>query len=254
MSNQDSLRLSPSAVSEYENCPQLYKYRKIDKLPEPPSLDAERGTLVHTVLQDLFEIPAPDRTPRSAIDLLPSRWAAQLADKPALKEMVTNDKEWLDRASALLQTYFTLENPTSFEATHREMHLENNFASNIYLHGYVDRLDVAPTGEVRIVDYKTGKSPKPGWEEKALFQLRVYALLYWKNNGVLPRLLQLIYLGDGKLVKSTPSMAELESTEKVLNRVAKDIFISIDKEYWPPKPSRLCDWCFFKSICPAHND
>lgn len=253
MSNQDSLRLSPSAVSEYENCPQLYKYRKIDKLPEPPSLDAERGTLVHTVLQDLFEIPAPDRTPQSAIDLLPSRWAAQLADKPALKEMVTNDKEWLDRASALLQTYFTLENPTSFEATHREMHLENNFASNIYLHGYVDRLDVAPTGEVRIVDYKTGKSPKPGWEEKALFQLRVYALLYWKNNGVLPRLLQLIYLGDGKLVKSTPSMAELESTEKVLNRVAKDIFISIDKEYWPPKPSRLCDWCFFKSICPAHN-
>lgn len=253
MSNQDSLRLSPSAVSEYENCPQLYKYRKIDKLPEPPSLDAERGTLVHTVLQDLFEIPAPDRTPQSAVDLLPSRWAAQLEDKPALKEMVTNDKEWLDRASALLQTYFTLENPTSFEATHREMHLENNFASNIYLHGYVDRLDVAPTGEVRIVDYKTGKSPKPGWEEKALFQLRVYALLYWKNNGVLPRLLQLIYLGDGKLVKSIPSMAELESTEKVLNRVAKDIFISIDKEYWPPKPSRLCDWCFFKSICPAHN-
>ena len=28
---------------------------------------------------------------------------------------------------------------------------------NVYLHGYVDRLDIAPTGEVRIVDYKTGK-------------------------------------------------------------------------------------------------
>ena len=124
MSNQQSLRLSPSAVSEYENCPQLYKYRKIDKLPEPPSLDAERGTLVHTVLQDLFEIPALDRTPQSAIDLLPSRWTSQVEAKPALKDLVTNEKEWLDRASSLLQTYFTLENPTSFEATHREMHLE----------------------------------------------------------------------------------------------------------------------------------
>ena len=254
MSNEQSLRLSPSAVSEYENCPQLYKYRKIDKLPEPPSLDAERGTLVHTVLQDLFEIPALNRTPQSAIDLLPSRWTSQVEAKPALKDLVTNEKEWLDRASALLKTYFTLENPTSFEATHREMHLETDFATNIYLHGYVDRLDVAPTGEVRIVDYKTGKAPKPGWEEKALFQLRIYALLYWKNNGVLPRLLQLIYLGDGKIVKSNPSLADLESTEKVLNRVANDIFISIDKEYWPPKPSRLCDWCFFKSICPAHNN
>ena len=254
MSNEQSLRLSPSAVSEYENCPQQYKYRKIDKLPEPPSLDAERGTLVHTVLQDLFEIPAAGRTVESAIELLPSRWSAQLADKPALLGMVTNEKEWLDRASSLVKTYFALENPTTFEATHREMHLENDFDTNVYLHGYVDRLDVAPTGEVRIVDYKTGKSPKPGWEEKALFQLRVYALLYWKNSGVLPRLLQLIYLGDAKLVKSNPTMPELEATEEVLRRVAKDIFISIEKEYWPPKTSRLCDWCYFKSICPAHND
>jgi putative RecB family exonuclease len=254
VSNEQSLRLSPSAVSEYENCPQQYKYRKIDKLPEPPSLDAERGTLVHTVLQDLFEIPAAGRTVESAIELLSSRWSAQLADKPLLLEMVTNEKEWLDRAAALLKTYFTLENPISFEATHREMHLENDFDTNVYLHGYVDRLDVAPTGEVRIVDYKTGKAPRPGWEEKALFQLRVYALLYWKNNGVLPRLLQLIYLGDGKVVKSNPTTAQLESTEKVLHRVAKDIFISIEKEYWPAKPSRLCDWCYFKSICPAHND
>jgi putative RecB family exonuclease len=254
VSNEQSLRLSPSAVSEYENCPQQYKYRKIDKLPEPPSLDAERGTLVHTVLQDLFEIPAPGRTVESALELLPPRWSAQLADKPALLGMVTNEKEWLDRAASLLSTYFTLENPTTFEATHREMHLENDFETNVYLHGYVDRLDVAPTGEVRIVDYKTGKAPRPGWEEKALFQLRVYALLYWKNNGVLPRLLQLIYLGDGKVVKSNPTIAELESTEKVLHRVAKDIFISIEKKYWPAKPSRLCDWCYFKSICPAHNN
>ena len=254
VSQEKSLRLSPSAVSEYENCPQLYKYRKIDKLPEPPSLDAERGTLVHTILQDLFEFPSQERTPQTAIELLPSRWAAQLEGKPALLEMVTNEKEWLDRASALLTTYFTLENPASFEATHREMHLENDFDTDVYLHGYVDRLDIAPTGEVRIVDYKTGKSPKPGWEEKSLFQLRVYALLYWKNTGVLPRLLQLIYLGDGRIVKSNPKLSDIESAEKVLKRVAKDIFISTEKEYWPPKPSRLCDWCYFKKICPAHND
>jgi putative RecB family exonuclease len=253
VSEEKSLRLSPSAVSEYENCPQLYKYRKIDKLPEPPSLDAERGTLIHTILQDLFDFPTQERTPQTAIDLLPSRWAAQLEGKPALLEMVSSEKEWLDRASSLLQTYFTLENPSTFEATHREMHLEDDFDSDVYLHGYVDRLDIAPTGEVRIVDYKTGKSPRPGWEEKALFQLRVYALLYWKNTGVLPRLLQLIYLGDGRIVKSNPTMAEIESAEKVLRRVAQDIFISIEKEYWPPKPSRLCDWCYFKSICPAHN-
>lgn len=252
VSNQP-LRLSPSRVSEFENCPQLYKYRVIDQLPQPPSLDAERGTLVHTILHDLFEKSPSDRTPQSAIELLPSRWQAQISEKPELLEMITNEKEWLDRAESLLRTYFTLEDPQSFEATHRELHLENDFSDEIYLHGYVDRLDVAPTGEVRIVDYKTGKAPKPGWEEKALFQLRVYALLYFKTHNVLPRLLQLIYLGDGKVVKSVPTLTDLAATEKSLKRVASDIFASIEKDYWPPKPSRLCDWCYFKNICPAHT-
>ena len=116
---------------------------------------------------------------KTATDLLPSRWQEQLRSKPELASMITNEKEWLDRANSLLSTYFELENPTLFEPTHRELHLEQNLTENVYLHGYVDRLDIAPTGEVRIIDYKTGRSPKPGWEDKALFQLRVYALLYW---------------------------------------------------------------------------
>ena len=127
------------------------------------------------------------------------------------------------------------------------------FSHDVWLRGVAD-LIIVDGDKARIVDYKTGKSPKPGWEEKALFQLRVYALLYWKNTGVLPRLLQIIYLGDGRVVKSSPTQADVDAAEKVLHRVAKDIFISVEKEYWPPKPSRLCDWCYFKSICPAHND
>lgn len=252
MSSDSRLRLSPSSVNDYNNCPQLYKYRSIDKLPQPPSLDAERGTLVHTVLHDLFEKLPSERTPATAIELLPQSWRTQVQAKPELEQMVTNEKEWLERAGALLTTYFTLERPESFEATHREMHLESDFEENVYLHGYVDRLDVAPTGEVRIIDYKTGKSPKAGWEDKALFQLRVYALLYFKASGVLPRLLQLIYLGDGKLVKSNPTMADLDKAERFLHRTALDIFTSIEKNYWPTRPTKLCDWCFFKTICPAH--
>ena len=125
--------------------------------------------------------------------------------------------------------------------------------SDLYLHGYVDRLDVAPSGEVRIVDYKTGKSPKPGWEAQALFQLQVYALLYYKTHNVLPRLLLLIYLGDGALVKSTPTLADLAATEATLIRIANEIQLAIEKDIWPTKPSRLCDWCYFKAICPAHT-
>ncbi|CAB4873333.1 unannotated protein [freshwater metagenome] len=247
------LRLSPSRVAEFNNCPQLYKYRVIDLLPEPPSIDAERGTLIHTILEDIFELPSGERTLANATDLLPERWQKQISEKPELANLVPNDKEFSDRAGALLSNYFALEDPQSFEPTYRELHLEMDLSEKLYLHGYVDRLDVAPTGEVRIVDYKTGKAPKPGWEEKALFQLRVYALLYWRNHGVVPRLLQLIYLGDTKLIRSTPTESELLATEKTLFRVAEEILKAISEDSFAPKPSKLCDWCYFKSICPAHN-
>lgn len=249
----EQLRLSPSRVNDYTNCPALYKYRAILNLPEAISLDAERGKLVHAVLEDLFESPRIERNHAKAISLLPEAWRRQLEEKPELEALVTDQREWMDRAQALLQSYFTLEDPTSFDSTFRELHLEKNFTEQIYLHGYVDRLDIAPTGEVRIVDYKTGKSPKPGWEDKALFQLRVYALLYWRNEGVLPRLLQLLYLGDGKTIKSSPTERELVATERILNNIGDEILTAIDTDFFPPKKSRLCDWCSFKSICPAHN-
>ena len=240
-------------MNDFTNCPQLYKYRAVDQLPEPPSIDAERGKLIHSVLEDLFELPAPQRTFESALEILPTKWSEQLEGKPELAALILDEKEWFDRAHSLLTNYFSLEKPSSFESTYRELHLERDISEEIYLHGYVDRLDVAPTGEVRIVDYKTGKSPKPGWEEKALFQLRVYALLYWQNEGVLPKLLQLIYLGDSRVVKSEPTEAQLKSTEKILKNIGDEILTALETGDFPTKKSRLCDWCFFKAICPAHN-
>ena len=86
----DQLRLSPSRISDFNNCPQLYKYRTIDLLPEPPSVDAERGTLIHTVLEDLFELPAQERDLKRATELLPSRWQSQIEARPAIAELVAS--------------------------------------------------------------------------------------------------------------------------------------------------------------------
>jgi putative RecB family exonuclease len=247
------VRLSPSRVNDFSNCPQLYKYRAIDQLPEAISLDAERGTLVHSVLESLFDFPPLERTFECAVAIVATKWLEQVEGRPELSELVPNEKEWFDRVEALLVTYFRLESPADFEATFRELHLERDLSEEVYLHGYVDRLDVALTGEVRIVDYKTGRSPKFGWEGKALFQLRVYALMYWRNTGVIPRLLQLIFLGDGQLVKSAPTESELIKTEKKLLSYADDILTAMETDHWPPRTSRLCDWCSFKSICPAYQ-
>ena len=257
------IRLSPSRISEYQQCPQLYNYRVIQKLPEPISLDAERGTLVHTILEELMSFPAQERTLESAKASVPSHWQLQKESKPELSQLVIEDKEWIDRINALLENYFYLEDPRNFEPTHMEAHLElesqvisagiTELSPAIQLHGYVDRIDIAPTGEVRIVDYKTGKAPKLGYEEKSLFQLRFYALLWYRIHGQIPKLIQLLYLGDQKRIRSTPNEGDLIAAEKKVHQIGIDIAISIEKDYWPTQKSKLCDWCSFKNICPAFN-
>lgn len=247
----DAIRLSPSRISEYEQCPQLYNYRVIQKLPEPISLDASRGTLVHTILEELLKLPAAQRTLERATSGALDHWQAQKSSNNLLAEAVTDEKEWLDRIHSLLTAYFSLEDPQVFQPTHIEEHLELPQTNNLLLHGYVDRIDVAPTGEVRIVDYKTGKAPKAGYEEKALFQLRFYGLLWFRKFGVVPKLLQLLYLGDQQAIKSVPTESDLIRAEKKALQIGEAIKISVNENYWPAQRSRLCDWCSFKNICPA---
>jgi putative RecB family exonuclease len=250
----NQIRLSPSRIGDYQNCPQLYKYRAIDQLPEKISLDAERGTLVHSILEHIHELGRVERNLKVAQSLAPKLWNSQKAEKPELESLVIDDGEWLDRVSALLKNYFELEDPTIFDSTHREIHLEHTPNESLHFHGYVDRLDIAPTGEIRIVDYKTGKAPKPGWEDKAIFQLRFYALLWWRQNGTIPKLLQLIYLGDKQVLKDVPSESKLLSAEKSALKIGNAISNSIKDNIWPTNPTKLCNWCSFKDICPAFTN
>ena len=65
----------------------MYRFRTIDRLPEQPSPDAVRGTVVHKVLEDLFDLPAAERTPERAADMLVPAWDALLEAEPELAEM-----------------------------------------------------------------------------------------------------------------------------------------------------------------------
>ena len=83
----------------------------------------------------------------------------------------------------MLDRYFTLEDPTRLEPSQREMSVHALLASGLALRGYIDRLDVAPTGEIRIVDYKTGTAPREEYEARALFQMKFYAVVLWRTHG-----------------------------------------------------------------------
>jgi putative RecB family exonuclease len=245
--------LSPSRAADFKTCPLLYRFRSIDRLPEPPSSAAARGTLVHAVLEELFGLPPQQRTLQTAADLLPAAWERVRTEEPEVAEMFADSaalSEWLASAENLLTNYFRLEDPSRLVPESREQLVEV-VVDGLRLRGYVDRLDVSPAGDLRVVDYKTGAAPREAYEAKALFQLKFYALVLWRTRGVVPRQLKLLYLADADSLTASFDADELERFEKSLKALWSAIERATVSGDFRPNPGRLCDWCNHQALCPA---
>ncbi|MFC5903426.1 RecB family exonuclease [Streptomyces zhihengii] len=249
--------LSPSRAGDFMQCPLLYRFRVIDRLPEKPSEAATRGTLVHAVLERLFDDPAAERTVPRAKAMIPGQWDRLLEARPELGGLFGEGDDggerlarWMGEAERLVERWFSLEDPTRLEPAEREMFVETELPSGLRLRGVIDRVDIAPTGEVRIVDYKTGKAPRPEYSEGALFQMKFYALVIWRLKKVLPRRLQLVYLGSGDVLTYDPQPADLERTERKLLALWEAIREATRTGDWRPRPTKLCGWCDHQAVCP----
>ena len=254
--------LSPSRASDFKTCPLLYRFRSVDRIPQRPTRDKARGTLVHAVLERLFDLPPADRTYEAAAALVEPEWSTLAAAEPATAELFAAGATeelagWLDSARRMVAGYFALEDPRRLEPAAREQLVEAVLdlpdSVGLALRGYVDRLDVAPTGEVRVVDYKTGAIPRVAYEAKALFQLKFYALVLWRTRGTVPHQLKLMYLSDRDTLTYQPDAAELERFERTLVAVWRAIERAVLTRDFRANPSKLCGWCDYRELCPPHG-
>lgn len=220
--------------------------------------------MVHRALELLFEAPAADRTVERARELLATAWHDLAETEPEgaivlLTELglptTSTPTEVVDAVIApalpLLDTYFAMEDPQRLEPHALELGVTVDIEDGFAIRGFIDRVDRASTGAIRIVDYKTGKAPGPLYEDKAMFQMRFYALAWWRMTGEIPRMLQLLYLGNGQTLRYEPDEAGLISTEKKILALRDAIAKAAVLGEFPAKKSRLCDWCDHRSICPA---
>jgi putative RecB family exonuclease len=247
--------LSPSRAADFKACPLLYRFRAIDRLAEAPSRIATRGTVVHAVLERLYDLPAGARTVTAAQELVAPAWTDLAARIPELAELFADDDGeqlagWLESARDLVAGYFTLEDPNRLEPAARE-ELVEVIVDGLRLRGYVDRLDVSTAGDIRIVDYKTGSTPREAFQAKALFQMKFYALVLWRVRGVLPRQLKLIYLADRDTLTYSPGEDELGRFESTLKAIWAAIARATAAREFRPSPGPLCEWCRHQERCPA---
>ena len=257
----DSVRpspaLSPSRAGDFKQCPLLYRFRAIDRLPETRTRAQVRGTLVHAVLDRLFDEPAAGRDAAAADALVAPAWEQLCADDPDLLGQLfsgPDDPEladWLASVGPLLQAYFSLEDPRRLAPAGRELLVETRLASGLVLRGYIDRLDAAEDGRLRVVDYKTGAAPRAVAETRALFQMKFYALVLLHERGVVPAELRLLYLADGEALTYHPDEAELRRFERTLEAIWAAIRLAGRDGDFRPNPGWLCDFCDHRPRCPA---
>jgi putative RecB family exonuclease len=244
--------LSPSRASDFKTCPQLYKFRSIDRLEEPVTIHQARGTTAHLALQRLFDLPGEHRTPEQLYELFRSAWTELRAEEEysTLFETVDEERRWGLESLTLLANYFSVEDPSSFDPLDRELDMLEDL-DGIVIRGILDRIDRRADGRLVITDYKTGTAPPERFALPAFFALKIYALLIRRRTGETPAEVRLLYLNGPTLYRLEVDDAHLNGIERQLRALWQAIERAIERDQFPTKPGRLCNWCSYQSICPA---
>lgn len=249
--------LSPSSAADFKQCPRMFRHKNLDRLPDPSTLEQARGTLVHAVLEWLYQQPVGERTVAAAVARAPHEWQTLFVNGDSRDDYPKWFPQWgvtheeiVEQAQDLLGVYFQMEDPTVMGHPTVEQRITEDVLG-VPLRGIIDRIDTAPDGQIRVVDYKTGKAPMPQYEHEALWKMKFYALMWRSRTGTTPARLRLIYLGGKtpRIIECSPTAQELDQFADELAGLWQQVNISFDTLNYPAKTSALCPWCPFQSVC-----
>jgi putative RecB family exonuclease len=244
--------LSPSRAGDFKACPQLFKFRAIDRLAEPASIYQARGTTAHLALQRLFDHPSRERSPELLYDLFRAAWT-ELRGTEEFAELFSDrdeERQWGVESLALLTNYFSIEDPADLDPVDRELDMLEDL-DGITIRGILDRMDRDDDGKLIITDYKTGKAPPERFALPAFFALKIYALLIRRRTGETPKELRLLYLSGPTLYRLEIDDRQLDAMDAQLRALWNAIDRALATRNFPTRPGTLCNWCSFQEICPA---
>ena len=245
--------LTPSKMSRFMSCPLAFRLSYLDRLPEPPTVDQVRGTIVHRALQLLFSSGAADaRNSERALDALEVAWT-----EPAMREEVgalaldeRAERRLRRETGTLVERYFALEDPTAVHPIGLELDVRVR-VGDVELRGIIDRLDRLEDGSVVVVDYKTGRAPRPEQSRSRLGGVHFYAFVCEQLLGHRPREVRLMYLKDQVVVVESPTDQSMRGLRQRAMAIWAAIGRACESGDFRPNPSPLCRFCAFQAHCPA---
>jgi len=232
--------LSASDIDTYRICPLKYKFARVFRIPQEPTIHQRFGIVLHQVLERFHAQKKPDRTLASLMDLFEASWRRSgFGDSD-------DERQFRERAVAALEGYWRSDQESDSEAVWFERSFRFKIGPHL-LRGRVDRVDRHPDGTFELIDYKTGRA-KTEQELREDVQLSVYQMGARESWGIETSAQSYFYVLTGERVPVEHSEEELERVRSTVSEIAGGIL----KQRFEPTPSPdVCRFCDYRIICPA---
>ncbi len=245
--------LSPSKVSSFKDCALAFRLSAIDRLPEPKSAPAAKGTLVHRALQLLFAEEDPGHRSLDVALTKLTRAVPDVLDGPEYRELglFGDDRaEFVADAETLVRNYYVLEDPDEVRVMGTELRLSVQLGT-LRLSGIIDRLELDADGELVVTDYKTGRAPSESYQQPKLIGVHFYAFLCEQLLGRRPVRIRLLHLREPMSISTEPSDQSIRGLQQQTTAVWRAVERACASEDFRPKPGYLCGGCAYRTYCPA---
>ena len=258
------MRISYSALTTFEQCPQKFKFQEIDKIRAPKSMEAVFGTSVHSALKFMFSHDPLFPTLDEVLSSFSSTWQmASVKIIPTLAPEAIATYE--DSGKRMIKNFYAKNPPWNFSVVDTESRFEvalpdapNDLgAANGEPHvlaGIIDRIDKIGDGEYEIIDYKTTRRLPSQESIDGDLQMSLYHMALmrrWPDTAPANITLSLYFLKHGQKLSSRRSAQSLAQTREAVLHTIRAIQEKTKENSFEPQPSALCDYCAYKTICPA---
>jgi putative RecB family exonuclease len=245
---------SYSKINTFEQCPLKFKLKYIDKIKIPTkSVETLLGFAVHSVLEYLHNEVKTGRIPSvdEIITIYNDTWQENYDETVVVIVKKNSTKEdYFNKGIKFIMSYYTKNYPFVDNTIETEKEIFIELEEKIKIKGFIDRLVYnKEKDEYEIHDYKTSNSMPYQEQIDNDKQLALYSIAIKELFGQ-DKEVYLIwhYLAHNVKIYSKRTNEQLEELKKDILKQIKEIEQTNE---FPPKISRLCDWCEYKSICPA---
>ncbi|MDX6769286.1 MAG: PD-(D/E)XK nuclease family protein [Elusimicrobiota bacterium] len=233
--------LSHSSISLYAECPQKYKFKYVDKVPEKPRHFFSFGQSVHTALEYFYGVTTPvPPTLEAVLAHYREKWVS------AGYKSEEQEQEYFELGRGIIARFHD-KHAKDFALPFSVEYAFNFEVDGVPVTGRIDRVDKLPDGRLRVLDYKTGKQLQVGRIDTDA-QLTMYQLACERQLGV--EVSELIFYHLPTLKQHTAFRRPAALVDELKSRIVHTAE-SIVKERFDPAPEETkCKWCDYKPICP----